>query len=154
VAYDVSVLDAAPLKLIGVTRKASLSQLGETFMEAFDTVYKHLDAAQIDQRGHNVAFYTDVRMDGGEMSFEIVCGVEVGRDVPASDEVRLHETPGGPAAMTTHWGDYSELHAGHEAIHGWCQANGREFGRNWEVYGDWSDDPSQRRTDVYYELIT
>lgn len=153
-AYDVTVVDAAPLKLLGVTRKASMSRLGETFMEAYATVHKHLDAANIGQRGHNVALYTGVRMDGGEMSFDVICGVEVGRDVPASAEVQLHETPSGLAAMTTHWGDYSELHAAHEAIDAWCEANGRESGRNWEIYGDWSDDPAQRRTDVYYELKT
>jgi effector-binding domain-containing protein len=152
--YDVSLVDAPALKLLGATRTTPLSKLGETFREAYDTVYKHLDTAQISQRGHNVAYYTDVRQEGGEMTFDVVCGVEVGRDVPASDDVRLHETPSGLAAMTTHCGDYSELHTAHEAIHAWCQANGREFGRNWEVYGDWSDDPAQRRTDVYYELTT
>jgi hypothetical protein len=86
------------------------------------------------------------------MEFDLIAGVEVGRDVPAGDEVRLHETPSGPAALTTYWGDYSGLHAAHEAIQAWCRERGRQFGRNWEVYGDWTDDPARRRTDVYYEL--
>jgi hypothetical protein len=25
-------------------------------------------------------------------------------------------------------------------------------GTNWEVYGDWDDDPARRRTDVYFLL--
>lgn len=35
----------------------------------------------------------------------------------------------------------------------WCARNGREpAGVNWEIYGDWEDDPAKRRTDVYFLL--
>jgi hypothetical protein len=41
----------------------------------------------------------------------------------------------------------------HDAIRQWCRDNERQIaGPNWEVYGHWSDDPDQRRTDVFYLL--
>ena len=39
------------------------------------------------------------------------------------------------------------------ALAQWCAANGRhQTGTSWEVYGDWADDPEQRRTDIYLLL--
>ena len=41
----------------------------------------------------------------------------------------------------------------HDAIHQWVSAQGHKLtGASWEVYGDWSDDPTQLRTDIYYQL--
>ena len=31
-------------------------------------------------------------------------------------------------------------------------AHGRLARVNWEVYGDWDDDPAKRRTDIYFLL--
>ena len=42
---------------------------------------------------------------------------------------------------------------GAEATEQWCSENGRRpAGVNWEVYGDWDDDPAKRRTDIYFLL--
>ena len=39
------------------------------------------------------------------------------------------------------------------ALQRWCAASGRQqTGTSWEVYGDWADDPKQRRTDIYLLL--
>jgi hypothetical protein len=39
------------------------------------------------------------------------------------------------------------------ALEQWCRDNGRRSAVvNWEVYGDWDDDPAKRRTDVYFLL--
>ncbi len=67
--------------------------------------------------------------------------------------VSCSETPGGTVATTAHMGPYSEIPGAHGAVRQWCKDNGRKIaGPNWEVYGDWSDDPSQLRTDIYYLL--
>jgi hypothetical protein len=35
----------------------------------------------------------------------------------------------------------------------WCRHHGRQISMPyWEVYGDWEEDPSKLRTDVYYLL--
>lgn len=64
------------------------------------------------------------------------------------------QTPEGEAATTTHWGEYSGTHRAHQAVVAWCIANERALdGVSWEVYGRWTEDPAQRRTDVYYLLV-
>jgi hypothetical protein len=40
-----------------------------------------------------------------------------------------------------------------DAIHDWAHANSRTLGgQSWEIYGDWSDDPSRLETRVCYLL--
>jgi len=150
--YDVSVVQEPGRRLLAVERTATLKALGPVFMESFETVEGHLKAHSISKTGHRVGLYKNVRMKNGDMTFDCVIGVEVTDSAPESDAVRLHQTPAGPAATAVYWGDYSDMHEVHEAIQRWCDANGRAYGDNWEVYGDWDDDPAKRRTDVYYEL--
>jgi hypothetical protein len=39
------------------------------------------------------------------------------------------------------------------ALDVWCEIHGHRQPRvQWEVYGDWSDDPAELRTDIYYGL--
>lgn len=55
--------------------------------------------------------------------------------------------------MTAHYGEYSDLGGAYDALQQWCTDNGRlAAGVNWEVYGDWAEDPGSRRTDVYFLL--
>ena len=50
-------------------------------------------------------------------------------------------------------GKTSPEHETHDAIHAWAAAHQRLFGgRSWEIYGDWSDDPSKLETTVEYLL--
>ena len=65
--------------------------------------------------------------------------------------------PAGTAAWATHFGPYRGLGSFHAAIRHWCKANNHKLaGPSWEVYGhwrsEWNTDPSQIRTDVYYQL--
>jgi hypothetical protein len=63
------------------------------------------------------------------------------------------ETPAGQVATAVHVGDYAQLPRTHEAIHAWRAQAGRAFaGTSWEVYGDWSADPSKLETTVCYLL--
>jgi effector-binding domain-containing protein len=100
--------------------------------------------------GRNVAIYWD-----GSIRLEV--GVEVPAAFIASDDVVLSATPAGPAVTTTHIGPYGHLGAAHGAIREWCAAQKLELaGPNWEVYGhwqpEWNADPSQIRTDVFYQI--
>ena len=133
-------------------QRATLKGLGPVFMESFDAVEAHLEAQNIERSGHRVGFYQNVRTENGEMTFDCVIGVEVPDDSVESDTVKLHQTPTGTAATAVYWGDYSDMHEVHEAIQQWCKTNNHDFGDNWEVYGDWDNEPSKRRTDVFYQL--
>ena len=53
--------------------------------------------------------------------------------------------------MTAHWGPYDKLSGAYDAIKDWAAKNGHVLDRKaWEVYGHWTDDPGQLRTDVYW----
>lgn len=55
--------------------------------------------------------------------------------------------------MTTHVGSYAKLVAADDAIHSWRAATGRSFaGYSWEIYGDWTHDPTKLETQVVYLL--
>jgi effector-binding domain-containing protein len=74
-------------------------------------------------------------------------------------EVVLSATPAGAVASITHLGPYRGLGAAHDAIRQWCIARNHSLaGPNWEIYGhwksEWNTDPSQIRTDVYYQLAS
>jgi len=98
--------------------------------------------------GDNVAIYWD---ESGEGSIEV--GVQVTRSFEGTDDVTCSATPAGTVARTAHFGPYDQLGPAHRAVRDWCKHNGREIALPfWEVYGDWNDDPSKLRTDVFYLL--
>ena len=61
--------------------------------------------------------------------------------------------PGGTVATVVHRGPYQQLPEAHKAVRAWCAEQGYALaGPNWEIYGDWTDNPDELRTDVYYLL--
>jgi hypothetical protein len=94
-------------------------------------------------RGLNIVLYPG--SVGGE--FEIACGVLVDHGGNAS-------TPAGTVATTVHIGPYNQMKPAHEAIHQWARDNNRQLaGPSSEIYGHWSDDPANLRTDIFYLLL-
>ena len=62
-------------------------------------------------------------------------------------------TPAGTVATVVHWGAYDKLGGAYDALRKWSKETGRVFaGPFWEVYGHWSDDPAQVRTDIFQLL--
>ena len=101
--------------------------------------------------GRHVAIYWD-----GTIRLEV--GVEVHGPFAEQGDVVRSATPAGTVATVTHWGPYGGLGAAHAAIREWCKAhNHRLVGPNWEIYGhwqrDWDANPSQIRTDVFYQCL-
>lgn len=91
--------------------------------------------------GLNIVFYPGSGVVG---EFEIACGVQLESGGNAT-------TPAGLVATTAHFGPYNQMSAAHGAIHEWANASGHQLaGPSWEVYGHWSDDPAQLRTDIFY----
>ena len=143
--YEISVVPAVSRPLAAVRGAASRANLSEVILQLLDQVWPVLRAQHV-PTGHNVVMYF-----GGLDHLE--AGVEVLGDFVDADAVRHSQTPGGLAATTVHWGEYSALLGAYGALERWCAANGRRpTGTSWEVYGDWADDPQQRRTDIYLLL--
>ncbi len=100
--------------------------------------------------GRHVAVYWD-----GSIRLEV--GVELTAPFEEGNGVVRSATPAGLTASVTHFGPYGQLGAAHAAIRSWCAAHSHHLaGPNWEIYGhwqnEWNTDPSQIRTDVYYEV--
>src|SRR5262249_32784880 len=113
-----------------------------------DEVYRFVGSGRATQRGQNVMLYR-----GGDPVVEVEVGVQVAGTFLGDHQVVCSSLPGGTAAVVVHRGSYHALNGAHQAVQSWCADNGYETtGVRWEVYGDWSDDPEQLTTEVWYQL--
>ncbi|MGH3260008.1 MAG: hypothetical protein ACRDOU_32180, partial [Streptosporangiaceae bacterium] len=88
---------------------------------------------------------------GGTLTVDV--GVETLTDFSDRGEVLHVPTPSGEVAMTAHFGEYADMGLAYSALERWCADHSRSpAGVNWEVYGDWEEDPAKRRTDVHFLL--
>jgi len=146
-AVQLQQLDSVALAVI--RRQASPSDLSRLVPECCGLVWNEVRAQQA-RAGRNVAVYWDG-------SIRLEAGVELLGPFAERGEVVRSATPAGTVAWATHFGPYRGLRAFHDALRSWCKANNHNLaGPNWEIYGhwqsDWNTDPSQIRTDIYYQL--
>ena len=142
-------LPSIPLAVI--RRQVSASDLARVVPECCGLVWNAVRAQQT-RGGRHVAVYWD-----GTIQLEV--GVELLGPFAEQGDVVRSATPSGSVAWVTHRGPYNSLGAAHDAIHAWCRAHDHPLaGPNWEIYGhwqpEWNDDPSQVRTDVFYQLAS
>ncbi len=98
--------------------------------------------------GHNVVVYRNYDREAGVMTIDV--GVQVAAVLPGDAAIVPSSTPGGLVATTVHIGPYDKLGEASSALHEFCKSHGHAIvGPTWEEYGDWNDDPSQLRTDVF-----
>ncbi len=147
-AYDVRAERADPRPLAAIRATTTHQQLSTDIIRLLDKVWPVLREQQV-RTGHNVVIYHG--RSGQGLTVDV--GVEALTDFDSRDEIRRTSTPSGDVATTAHYGEYSEMALAYAALEQWCRDNGRRpAGVNWEVYGDWDDDPAKRRTDVYFLL--
>jgi len=140
--YEVRVERAGPRVLAAVSAVTRLDRLSADIPRLLDQVWPLL-REQGARTGHNVVIYHP--SEAGE--FTIDAWVEVFSGVTESGPVRRVETPAGEVAVTAHFGEYA-------ALDQWYAASGRHSaGVNWEVYGDWDENPARLRTDVYTLIL-
>lgn len=146
--YHVRTGRADQRALAAVRATTTHPRLGADIVRLLDMVWPVLREQAV-RTGHNLVVYY-----GGEGgTFTIDAGVEVLTEFADRGEVRHVSTPSGDMAATTHYGEYSDMAAAYETLGQWCKDNGRRpAGVNWEIYGDWDDDPVKRRTDIYFLL--
>jgi effector-binding domain-containing protein len=145
VEYVIRVEEVTPRHLAAARGVTSRADLGATILKLLDRVWPVVREQGV-QTGHNVVVYLD-----GAMTIE--AGVEVFGAFASTPDVHAFETPSGTAVTTTHFGEYTDVSAAYAALEQWFAGNSRRrAGPSWEVYGDWSEDPQQRRMDVYFLL--
>lgn len=119
------------------------------FPEFLGQVYTVAHDNGISLDGQNIFVYRCLPDGAVDVEF----GVGARAPFPPTASVTCSETPAGIAAAATHWGDYARLGDAHDAVVTWCKAHDHELaGVCWEVYGHWSEEPSQQRIDVFYSL--
>lgn len=147
--YDVREVIVSARPIAGVHAQVARGRVAQEFGRYLDQVYAAARAGAVHLDGQNIFIYRAATTE--QLLVEFCVGVTapfaaVGAVVPL-------ETPHGVAAMTTHHGDYGRLGEANAAILEWCRANDRpRAGPSWEVYGHWTPDPAQLRTEVYYLL--
>jgi effector-binding domain-containing protein len=145
-APQVELIEVAPTTLISVSRRARWSELSRVVPELLGEVWAAMKTAPLTKAGHNVAIYRDPNA----ADVEVECGVQVSEAVAgAADRVRRSETPSGQALHVVHYGPYADLGKAHDALQAFRAEHQLVEGVQWEVYGDWDDDPAKLRTDVY-----
>jgi effector-binding domain-containing protein len=149
---EVTVRAVPSIKLAAVRRQVAIGDIGTAWKPALDKVWEFLQGHPgLRTDGHNVFLYHHPARRDQPMDIDF--GVEVSRVFESAGEVFATETPAGMVAVAVHRGAYDRMKETHDAIHAWRAANNRSFaGKSWEIYGDWSDDPSKLETTIMYLL--
>ncbi len=137
--YTVEVKQVSEQPIAVVRGRASTTNLPARIRALFDQFYGDFNG----KGGLNIVLYSGFDAAG---EFEIACGVHM-------EQAGNAVTPAGTVATTVYMGPYDQMKPAHAAIHQWVRENGRQLaGPSWEVYGHWSDNPAQLRTDIFYLL--
>jgi effector-binding domain-containing protein len=148
----VSVQTVAARKLAAVRRRVKIGDVGAAWKPALDQVWAFLRTHPgLRTDGHNIFLYHHPASRDQPMDVDF--GVEIVRAFEREGDVAVAETPAGEVATAVHVGPYDQMRRAHDAIHAWRAQHDRTFaGLSWEIYGDWSDDPSKLETTVCYLL--
>jgi effector-binding domain-containing protein len=150
VPYEVRTERAGPRALAAVRAETTRQRLSADIVRLLDLVWPVLREQGV-TTGHNVVVY----YPGEAGSLTIDAGVEALTGFADRGRVRHASTPSGEVATAAHYGEYSAMSSAYAALESWCRANGRRpAGVNWEVYGDWDENPANVRTDVYMLLAS
>ena len=142
----VNVVEVQPCPLATIRGQADRTSLSKVIRQLFDRFYA---APPKMERGLNVVLYHGNPAHGTTIDV----GVQALSPFEPSGDVIALSTPGGTAATVTHLGPYERLGEAYEAILAWLAQNGREPGEmSWEVYGHWTDNQAELRTDIYFLL--
>ena len=85
--------------------------------------------------------------------FEMEPGVLVARAFAPRGEVVPSTLPAGRAAYHLHVGSYEGIPGAWNTLFEWCSKQKLDLaGINWQIYGDWNDDPA-KLTNAIYALL-
>jgi effector-binding domain-containing protein len=145
-SYQISVHHVPSQTTAVVRARAKQADLPQVVPALCGEVWAYARAAGLPRPGRHLALYLDCVIN-------LEVGAEMDQPFTGDGRVVCSFTPAGLVATTVHLGPYNRLGDAHHAVLNWCAANGHVLaGPSWEVYGHWTDDPTQLRTDVFYLL--
>lgn len=146
-SYEFSVLKTPERQLMAIHDQAKGRELPQKIVGNLDKVWAYVRANGM-KAEHNVVVYREFDRATGVML--IAVGVQVEAALPGNGVVVPMVTPGGLVATTVHLGPYDKLGDASRALHDFCKTHDHPIiGPTWEQYGDWSEDVSKLRTDVF-----
>jgi effector-binding domain-containing protein len=154
--YDIQIREVPQQTFAAVRGQANAHNIGDRIIALLSEVWDFLKDPGIRQTGHNVVLYSDEASKAllrteDEVSIEV--GVQVATPFESQGHVVCSAIPGGTVATVVHLGPYQKLPEAHTAVREWCAEHGHPLaGPNWEIYGHWTDNPNELRTDVFYLL--
>ena len=144
--YDIQICEVTQQTTAVVRSQAKQSELADVVPQGCGEVWEFMRLSELPRPGRNLALYLD-----DEMNIEV--GVEVFQPFEGNDRIFCSSTPAGMVATTAHFGPYPSLGEAHAAIHKYCSDHGLTLaGPRWELYGHWTDNPDELRTDIFYLL--
>ncbi len=145
-SYEVTVTQAGARPTAVVAAATTWPEFPALWKGLLDEVWACLRAGGVHGGCPNVMLYRDDVP-------HVEIGVELRQPCPLTGRVIASSLPAGRVAVTVHRGPYAGLMAAHQAVLGWCAAQGyRPAGPRWEVYGPHRDDPAELSTEVSYLL--
>jgi effector-binding domain-containing protein len=139
------IVDLEPTTIARVRMSSSANTVARDIRAALDKVWEVIRSGHV-VAGHNVAVY-----HGGFGDVEF--GVQVAEAFAPVGNIEPATSPSGPAAHEVHRGPYSELGSAHARLREWAVAEHHDLSHVVvEVYGDWTEDESELRTDLFHML--
>jgi effector-binding domain-containing protein len=146
VDYQVSLTETGSRPTAVVAATTTWQEFATLWGQLLGEVWGCLRAGGIIRGCRNIMVYLDDVPN-------VEVGVLLDQPCPLTGRVISSALPEGTAAMTVHRGSFGDVGAAHEAVTGWCAANGHiTTGVRWEIYGPHNDDPAQQWTEVYWQL--
>jgi len=115
--YAVTVQLAQPRSIAAVRVRLPIRDVPRRFADYLNQVYAASRAGAIELDGQNIFVYSGDAHGEADVEF----GVGTRRSFERTGAVVHSVTPAGEVATTTHWGDYVELGAAHDAVVAWCR---------------------------------
>jgi len=144
--YEVSVVQGEARPTAVVAAATTWAEFPTLWGQLSGEVWDCLRAGGITRGCRNVMLYRD-----GVPNVEV--GVLLDQPCPLTGRVVASALPSGAAAMAVHRGPFGGVGGAHDAVVGWCAAQGHGLtGTRWEVYGPHDDDPARLRVEVYWLL--
>src|SRR4051812_709257 len=146
----VTVIASNPRRFAAVRARLPVLDVPRRFGEFLDQVYALGKQGGVKLDGQNIFLYRPTESpDIVDAEF----GVGIIEPFNSSGNVVSCAIPASQVAAVTLIGDYAGIRGAHKAAIDWSNANGRKrTGIRWEIYGHWTSDPAQLRTDIYHEL--
>lgn len=144
---ETRIVDLEPKTGAGLAVYARWPDVAPTIRQTFDRLYK--PGALAPGHGHNFILYTNETKEGGALLVGVLDRQPGGTD----PDVKAAHIPGGRVITATHWGDYANMRSTYDVLH--AEVKAKSLKRIWmslEVYGDWDNDLSKVRTDLYLYL--